>query len=227
MTVDQQAKDDGYCSSESSRCSSSNESSMDFSMEKIIYGIEALIDDFDDPCTFAESFGINCWMMTNNSKQPLEPEKARPSPPIRNVVEDNKVKKQSLSSSASSSRGRQTSWTEKAKAIKASIDKYESKIIPEYRETRKKREDMALKSILHTLMKKNNDLMKNNIKRMEDEAIVEYKISPAKKMESSSQGQEPQPNLIQFLRNAPEPEAEDSSSLVLKKLLGIPCWEKN
>lgn len=222
MTVEQ-AKDDGYCSSESSRCSSSSESSMEISMEKIIYGIEELIDDFDDPCTFAESFGIDCWMM-NNSKQSLEPEKARHQlslPPIR-IVEDNKVKKQL---SSSSSRGRQTSWTEKAKAIKASIDKYESKIIPEYRETRKKREDMALKSILHTLMKKNNDLMKNNIKRMEDEAIVEYKISPAKKLESS-QG-EPQPNLIQFLRNAPEPEAEDSSSLVLKKLLGIPCWEKN
>lgn len=212
MTVE--AKDDGYCSSESSRCSS-NESSMECSMEKIIYGIEALIDDFDDPCTFAE-IGINCWIM-NNSKQPLEPEKARqPSPLIRTTVED-KVKKQ-----LSSSRGRQTSWTEKAKAIKASIDKYESKIIPEYRETRKKQEDMALKNILHTLMMKNNDLMKNNIKRMEDEAIVEYKISPAKKLDP--QGEQ---NFIHLLRNAPEPETEDSSSLVLKKLLGIPCWEKN
>ena len=169
-------------------------------------------DDFDDPCTFAE-IGINCWIM-NNSKQPLEPEKARqPSPLIRTTVED-KVKKQF----SSSSRGRQTSWTEKAKAIKASIDKYESKIIPEYRETRKKQEDMALKNILHTLMMKNNDLMKNNIKRMEDEAIVEYKISPAKKLDP--QGEQ---NFIHLLRNAPEPETEDSSSLVLKKLLGIPC----
>ena len=161
MTVE--AKDDGYCSSESSRCSSSSESSMDCSMEKIIYGIEELINDFDDPCTFADSFDINCWK-TNNSKQPMEPEKA-----IRIVAED-KVKKQM----SSSSRGRQSSWTEKAKAIKASIDKYESKIIPEYRETRKKQEDMALKNILHTLMMKNNDLMKNNIKRMEDEAIVGF-----------------------------------------------------
>ena len=169
-------------------------------------------DDFDDPCTFAE-IGINCWIM-NNSKQPLEPEKARqPSPLIRTTVED-KVKKQF----SSSARGRQTSWTEKAKAIKASIDKYESKVIPEYRETRKKQEEMALKNILHTLMKKNNDLMKNNIKRMEDEAIVEYKISPAKKLDP--QGEQ---NFIHLLRNAPEPETEDSSSLVLKKLLGIPC----
>ena len=208
MTVE--AKDDGYCSSESSRCSSSSESSMDCSMEKIIYGIEELIDDFDDPCNFADSFGINCGK-TNISKQPLEPEKA-----IRIVAED-KVKKQM----SSSSRGRQSSWTEKAKAIKASIDKYESKIIPEYRETRKKQEDMALKSILHTLMMKNNDLMKNNIKRMEDEAIVEYKISPTKKVDPPGE-----PNLIHLLRKAPEPEVEDSSSLVLKKLLGIPCWKK-
>merc|ERR1711981_1086855 len=86
MTVE--AKDDGYCSSESSRCSS-NESSMECSMKKIIYGIEALIDDFDDPCTFAE-IGINCWIM-NNSKQPLEPEKARqPSPLIRTTTVEDK-----------------------------------------------------------------------------------------------------------------------------------------
>ena len=70
-------------------------------------------------------------------------------------------------------------------------------------------------------MMKNNDLMKNNIKRMEDEAIVEFKISPAKKVDPPGE-----PNLIHLLRKAPEPEVEDSSSLVLKKLLGIPCWKK-